>query len=369
MQTKTARNASLDLLKCISMLMVVALHATNTEMGLLNMSFAPPGDIKWIFSFVVRSFAFVAVDCFVLITGYFMCKAKFSYKKVIKLWITVFTYSFGLYCILCLLPFVSISFSLKDFITYFFPVSYKKYWFVTSYITLYILTPFINKFISNCTKAEHRTVLIVFTGLFILLPTAFGDRLETNGGYSTCWFIVLYLSAAYIRIYGLPKLHYGRIYFCLVTIAFLSVLVTELTDNAIIDSFFGHFLNYNSIVIYPAAVCLFMFFLNKNIPGEKPAAKAIIKISSLSFGVYLFHEHNCIRPIIWNEIVDLSRYQNSTVKFILIMTASVFIIFIIGIVIEWVRSSLYKLVEPFIFKITDRIKETLEPKFRELINK
>lgn len=42
MNTKPARNASLDLLKCLSMLMVVALHATNESMGIANMSFCPP---------------------------------------------------------------------------------------------------------------------------------------------------------------------------------------------------------------------------------------------------------------------------------------------------------------------------------------
>lgn len=369
MNTKPARNASLDLLKCLSMLMVVALHATNTSMGIEDVSFCLPRDIRWLFSFLIRSFAFVAVDCFVLITGYFMCKSKFSYKKIIKLWITVFTYSFGIYFLLCIVPFASTTFSLHNAIKNAFPFAYKQYWFFTSYLTLFIISPFINKLLNSCTKSQHKTVLIVLLGLFVIIPTLFGDRLETNNGYSVCWFIVLYITAAYIRFYGLPKLHYGVLYIVFSVFAFASKLLSEITANSIFKSLFGHILNYNSIVIYLASISLFMFFLNRNISGDKPISKAIIKVSSLSFGVYLLHEHEYMRPIIWNKLVRLCDYQDNTVRFIGVMLASIVIIFIAGIAVEWIRSSVYNLVEPYIFKLTDNIKEKLKPKYNELINK
>lgn len=369
MDTKPIRNASLDLLKCLSMLMVVALHATNESMGIANMSFSPPRDIKWIFSFLIRAFAFVAVDCFVLITGYFMCKSKFSYKKIIKLWITVFTYSFGLYFLLCVVPFASTTFSLSNVLKNAFPFAHKQYWFFTSYLTLYIVSPFINKFLNSCTKSQHKTVLIVLLVLFVIIPSFVDDTFDTRSGYSACWFIVLYISAAYIRNFGLPKLHYGSIYFVLSLLAFGTKLLNEIAYNSFLKSFFSHFLNYNSIVIYLASISLFMFFLNRNIPGDKPVSKAIIKVSSLSFGVYLLHEHEYMRPIIWNKLVRLCDYQNNTIKFIGVMIASIIIIFIAGIAVEWLRSSVYKLVEPFIFKFTDNIKDKLEPKFNQLINK
>lgn len=318
---------------------------------------------------MIRAFAFVAVDCFVLITGYFMCKSKFNHKKIIKLWITVFTYSFGIYFLLCILPFTSTEFSIKKAITYALPFSYRQYWFVTSYLTLYIISPFINKFLSNSTKAEHKTVLAVLLGLFVIIPTLFGDKLDTNNGYSTCWFIVLYLTSAYIRLYGLPKLHYGVFYLSLSLVAFLSTMLSEIADNPIVTFLFGYMLNYNSVVIYLAAVSLFMFFLNRNISGDNTVSKIIVKVSSLSFGVYLLHEQQEIIPIIWNKLVRLCDYQDNIIQFIGVMLASIVIIFIAGIAVEWLRSSVYNLVEPYIFKFTDNIKEKLEPKFNELINK
>lgn len=46
---------------------------------------------------VLHSFSIVAVNCFVLITGYFLCTAEFNYKKILNLWIQVEVYSIGIY--------------------------------------------------------------------------------------------------------------------------------------------------------------------------------------------------------------------------------------------------------------------------------
>lgn len=70
---KTKRNYGLDLLKILSMVMVVLLHATSY--GIKNVSCIPLSP-KWFTIATIRSISGVAVNCFVLINGYFMCQKK-----------------------------------------------------------------------------------------------------------------------------------------------------------------------------------------------------------------------------------------------------------------------------------------------------
>lgn len=77
---KTKRNYGLDLLKILSMVMVVLLHATSY--GIKN-TLCLPLSAKWLDIVVIRSLSGVAVNCFVLINGYFMCQKKIEYETFI----------------------------------------------------------------------------------------------------------------------------------------------------------------------------------------------------------------------------------------------------------------------------------------------
>ena len=95
------RNASIDLLKIISMLMVIVLHAT--QYGIANADIIP-FSVPYYVSYVSRSFSIVAVNVFILISGYFLCKQTVTIKKIFKLWIQVELYSVGIYLVLCIIP-------------------------------------------------------------------------------------------------------------------------------------------------------------------------------------------------------------------------------------------------------------------------
>ena len=95
------RNIYMDILKIISMFMVVLLHATN--FGIQNIKIEI-GSINYFIVWIIRIFSMVAVNCFVLISGYFLCQKKENkeniLKKIIRLWVQTEMYSIGLYLIL-----------------------------------------------------------------------------------------------------------------------------------------------------------------------------------------------------------------------------------------------------------------------------
>ena len=85
------RNSNLDLLRILCMFMVVILHSLNHG-GLVEGSLIP-GHYNWYNGNILFSLSLQAVNCFVLISGYFLCTAKFKLKKLINIYIQVFFYS------------------------------------------------------------------------------------------------------------------------------------------------------------------------------------------------------------------------------------------------------------------------------------
>lgn len=104
MKTETrTRNVYMDILKIISMFMVVLLHATNYGIQDIKIEI---GSINYFIVWIIRIISMVAVNCFVLISGYFLCQKKENkeniLKKIIRLWIQTEMYSIGIYLLLCL---------------------------------------------------------------------------------------------------------------------------------------------------------------------------------------------------------------------------------------------------------------------------
>lgn len=109
------RNIYMDILKIISMFMVVLLHATN--FGIQNIKIEI-GSINYFIVWIIRIFSMVAVNCFVLISGYFLCQKKENkeniLKKIIRLWVQTEMYSIGLYLLLCFIPQNGVRFSINQ---------------------------------------------------------------------------------------------------------------------------------------------------------------------------------------------------------------------------------------------------------------
>ncbi len=340
------------------MLLVVVVHATSSSAGTADVIF-PSFDAKYYVTYLIRAFSFVAVNCFVLITGYFMCTAKeISYKKLIRLWITVETYSLGIYLALCIVPFASTQFSIKEFIFNALPISMSRYWFMTSYFILYLLTPFLNKLIGCLDQNLYKKLLLICFIVFICVPSLdpFGDHVYMHSGFSFCWFVVLYLFAAYIRKYPVKQLPYGLLFFAFIAATYASMLVFDIAASHfdLSGTVFNKNPRFNSILVFAASVCLFLYFKNKNVSSKGKISAAITKTSSLTLAVYLIHEHQYMSPIIWQKIVRLADFQNDQLMFCVRLLVSIIAIFVICIIVEFFRSLLYDFVKKIILKTKNK---------------
>ena len=92
--SQSKRNNSLDLLRIVSMMMVVGLHFFNHS-GLRDaVSQSSP---NWYISNLLFSFCNVCVNCFVLLSGYFQCESSFKLERAVSTWLQAAVYSVGIY--------------------------------------------------------------------------------------------------------------------------------------------------------------------------------------------------------------------------------------------------------------------------------
>lgn len=194
-------NVGIELLRILAMMMIVGLHYMNFG-GILWSEAVWNRRLAWL----LEAFCFVAVNCYVLISGYFLVTSKsFHWHKVIKLWVNVVFYT--LLFLIVSVVYRGQNLNIKAVVHALLPIRYQTYWFVTAYAGMYMLSPYLGKLARQLSKNEYQKFLVILMGMFslysFLRPEA--DPFFMQGGYTVWWFVVLYFMAGYVRLYGLVK--------------------------------------------------------------------------------------------------------------------------------------------------------------------
>lgn len=338
-QTQT-RDANFELLRIISMIMIVVLHFIGH--GKVDLS-VEEKTLDWFFIYGLRYICVIAVNLYVLISGYYMVKSNFKIKKVLSLVIQVLFYSAGIYLFLVFSGYKKFLYSaFKDVL---FPITTKQYWFVSAYMILYFLSPFLNKFIHAMDKVEHKILLLLLTFLFCIMdPTAqIKSLFEVSSGFSVYWFIYLYLIGGYIRLYVndekklFLKSKKTKFAIWIIVIAFQIFISYNETKNIRL------FLKYDNVYTLIKTLLIFMIFKDLKIKNEK-LNKLILAISPLTLGVYLLHDNRYVRSLLWNDLLTPFQYVGSA-KLYFVMIISVIGIFIFGCMVEYLRQIIHKKLE------------------------
>ncbi len=332
-------NISIDVLRIMAMLMVTVLHATGHG---LKMAKIEVFSVAYWIVLLFNTFSLVAVNCFVLISGYFLSKKNTSPQKLLSLWLQVWTYSVGIYVVLCLMPSVNVGFSIERLIECFCPLLSNQYWFFTCYFLLYLISPILNKLITVWSRQEYKRTLIVLIVVFSLIPSVniWGDSFGTNCGYGLIWFIVLYLIAAYIRKYSpLQPVRLWMAYMipCVILCSFRIAINVWNPDHGSIQAILNGQTSYNGPLVLCASLGLFLGTVQTTFKASKKIAGIITTVASLSFGVYLLQDHAIIRSILWNDWVCLAEVVDCGGLFLFRVVLIVAILFVAGIVVEFVR--------------------------------
>lgn len=289
------RNYGIDLLKMLSMQMIVVLHVLGVGgiLGRLEV-LSPQYEAMWLLEVA----CFCGVNCFAIASGYLMVDSRFRYSRLMSIWLQVVYYMAGITLAFAVVFPDTVGFDQWRWA--FMPVTTVRYWYFTAYFAMYFFIPFFNKLIdAGGKKTLQRLILsgvIVFIGLTYI---ARDDIFRLHGGYSFVWLSLLYFIGAYFKRWPIkvrikPQMYFLGYAVCVV-ITWLSKLLLQLRNPA---SDGGILINYISPTMLMAALCLFLGFISMDI-RSKGAIKIISFLSPASFSVYLIH----CQPLIWHYIL------------------------------------------------------------------
>lgn len=350
------RTANYELLRIIAMLMVVTLHYLNHTGSLLMPGEAAEG--RKIVGTLIESFCIVAVNVYVLISGYFLVEAGFKVKRIVVLICQIWFYALLIPLVLLGTGIFGGEGGIYRLIQYVLPLQTDHYWFATSYVLLYLFTPVLNLAVKHMGKRQLQItlagLLIMFCGIKSIVPV---QLVTDRFGYDFGWFLCVYLVAAYIRLYGLEwlgtaKRAWGTYVGCAVLIFGISTVAYLIHAKT---GLFAYYVavpyHYNFVLCLMGAIALFLAFGQVKISSGK-TAEWICKLSPFTFGVYLFHEHIDIRKewVGWIEGFTGPVAQAGLIGFILRLAVSVVLVYLAGTFIDMIRLYVFRFVGRYLTK-------------------
>ncbi len=334
------RHRSVDLLRLLAMGMVVLLHITTHGMdGAVLNSFSA----SWWIIRLFNTFSLAGVNCFVLISGYYLSQQGPRLRKLLTLWLQVFLYSVGIYLVLCAFPATGTVFSLRELVRHALPLLSNQYWFFKYYVLLLLLSPLLRRLLQTLDRKTCEHTLLGLLLLFCAVPSInlYGDTFGAAGGASLIWFSVLYLMGGYLRMWPPQPKPYGW-YYLLACLLLLAIRATGSALGGIFEVLSGLQCQYNSPLVVLAAICLFLQALYRPASYGCRTDRVITGAASCSFGVYLFHDHGALSGMLWRSWVALPEVAATPLPFagrILFVLAA---IMGFGLTLSWVMTSLLR---------------------------
>lgn len=326
------RNSNLELLRIILMFMVVAHHCV-TASGIQNSYDLTNNFIKTLLIQWTGMWGKTAINAFVLITGYFMCKKQMKWEKIVKIVLEIKFYDIILFALFT--PKITPLAIMKRMVSISMNINHS---FVGSFVVLYLFIPYINKLINVLTKNEIEHFLALQVVIYTIIGTFIGNYAVFT---HLSWYIFLYSLGAYFSIYPnkwteSKKFNLFALVF-LLNCAYVSVLLIDLVNLNFGTNINCYYFVSNSNKILALLVSVEVFLLFKNISIKN--CKWINTISSTTFGILLIHTYNdSMNSFIWNKIFQIQNLYNFSCVWIVIkiLIASL-CVFIICSLIDFVR--------------------------------
>lgn len=325
------------------MILIVAHHYVVNS-GVLEILAQEPSSARSIFYYLFGMWGKTAINCFVMITGYFMCTKAITVRKFLTLLAEVYFYRIVIFIIFLICGKESISFySLFELLI---PVQGVGSGFVDSFLLFYLLIPFLTIIIivQHTSRRQHLMLvtgsLLVFSvmGTIPFFPVIF-NYVE--------WFCILFFLASFVRLHPHPvfmkKKLWGGVLSGTLFLSYLSVIFCIWAKAYFHLEFLGpYWFVSDSNKLLAVAVALSSFLWVKNLDLKQ--SPVINTIAATTFGVFLIHTNSdAMREWLWVDTLNVAgQFDASWGSVLLHSFGCVVLVFAICSLLDYCRECLFK---------------------------
>lgn len=348
------RSSNLELFRIITMILIVAHHYVVNS-GLLDRGgpiYSNVSSSRSLFLLIYGAWGKIGINCFMLITGYFLCKSNITARKYAKLLLQVMFYRIVIQVIFWITGYAP--FTLPEFVKMFIPVTNVGVSFTNAILVFYLFIPFLNILIRNMSEKQHLKILALTGFTYVFMGTVPFFHVIMN---YVSWFMVLYLISSYIRLYPKDVFSNQRVWsFMLFGSIFLSivsvVVCAWISDKLGLEMVYYFVTDSNTFLAVVTALSAFMFFKNLDMRHSK----FINKVAASTFAVLLIHAHSdTMRQWLWVDVLKNTEIFYSNFVYVHALV-SVLAVYIICTVLDFVFKNIIE--KPF-FALWDKKWDTV----------
>ncbi len=294
------RDSNIELYRIISMLLIVAHHYVVNS-GLTTVIYGEPTSARSLFLLVFGAFGKIGINCFVMITGYFMCKSQISAKKFAKLFLEFMFYRLVVNAIFWFTAYEP--FTLKNLLNVIVPFKVVAANFTGTFLLFFLFIPFLNKLIGALSEKQHLLLILLAGFTYVFFGTVPGFSVTMN---YVSWYMVLFFIASYLRLYPKTWFENTKIWGVLSAV-FVALSIASVVGGAFVyqltgrNRIYDYVTDSNTFLALAVGVSTFMFFKTLKV---KPS-RFINTVSATCFGVLMIHANGAtMRRWLWVDTLN-----------------------------------------------------------------
>ena len=345
MKDSSLQNRSIyhDLLRILSTLAVICIHVCSESLTWKEGQYS---SATWSYLNIFDSISRFAVPIFVMLSGSFVIdKYKENFLKKL--------YTKNIFRMVCSFVFwslVYVGFKLLKNVLLHNPVNKKELiysfiqgeyhlWFIPMVICLYAITPLLKEICSTKKNEQYFLLLacvpIIFNFVNYFITIQPLNYLFTKAGFQfVSGYTVYYILGHYLNKYEVQKKHRILIYIFAVFSVVATVFVSYWHYNSgkAGVTFLYDYMSPNVYITSVAFFLLFKYNISK-ISFKERIQRFIVKLSSLTFGVYLSH-------IVFLKILNKTPLTVENIHPLVSVPLLVISIFVLSTITTWIISKI-----------------------------
>lgn len=327
------RQSNIELCRLFAMGCVVLTHTMTSYIFGGDSSLRPP---YW-WMILLSCFAYMGLNTFLLIPGYFSVKSKKSaYLHILY----VCLFFFFVRLAICAFLGVEPKGALYFFVT-------NSNWFIPFYIGLLIMSPIFNNYIEKADKEQLAIMTLSLVAFDSWNDWLIPNYIQNRSGFTMVHFIAMYFVGRYIGIHGLSKrltrwaaviwMFVAMVAFCVASFCIHKGWNPEETTT--------WFLAFNNPFMEIGAIASFLTFRQLNIGS----IKVINYCAQSVLAILLIHAFPAAREALGGYFNYCYDHYNGIMLFG-IWIASVLGIMLVGILVDQLRIYSYNILKKVIVK-------------------